>query len=105
MAETKALETGQAAAYRSLELLFLECRIWALMPFVVAGKLFPGPHLYAGAAIVVLWATAASLVPAMGRGNDTARTAHITLNSLNILLFAWQVRLSAKCPAQHVEGY
>ena len=41
---------------------------------------------------MVLWATAASLVPAMTRGNDAARTAHITLNSLNILLFAWQVR-------------
>ena len=98
-------ETGQAAIYRSPELLFLECRTRGLMPSVVAGKLFPGPHLYAGAAIVVLWATAASLVPAMGRGNDTARTAHITLNSLNILLFAWQVCLRAMCPAQRVEGY
>ena len=58
---------------------------------LLAGKLFPGPHLYAGAAIVVLWATAASLVPAMSKGNEAARTAHITLNSLNLLLFAWQV--------------
>lgn len=57
----------------------------------LAGKLFPGPHLYAGAAIVVLWAGAASLVPAMTKGNEVARTAHITLNSLNLLLFAWQV--------------
>ena len=43
----------------------------------------------------MLWATAASLVPAMSKGNEAARTAHITLNSLNLLLFAWQVRLFA----------
>lgn len=57
----------------------------------LAGKLFPGPHLYAGAGIVALWAVAASLVPAMQRGNDGARTLHITLNCINIGLFAWQV--------------
>lgn len=56
-----------------------------------AGKLFPGPHLYAGAAITVLWALAASLVPAMQKGNNTARSAHIALNSINVLLFAWQI--------------
>lgn len=56
-----------------------------------AGKLFPGPHLYAGAAITVLWALAASLVPAMQKGNETARSAHIALNTINILLFAWQI--------------
>lgn len=118
-----------------------------------AGKLFPGPHLYAGAAITVLWAVAAALVPQMqvqfllhqqgkrvlrwcctgavlvmhwchaGRGqgewwagacvmcavqegrvftrppfrsqaqkgNEAARNAHIALNCVNILLFAWQV--------------
>lgn len=55
------------------------------------GKLFPGPHLFAGAGIVVLWALAASLVPAMQKGNDTARTAHIALNAANLALFAWQV--------------
>ncbi len=56
-----------------------------------AGKLFPGPHLYAGAAITVTWGLAAALVPAMTRGNDAARTAHITLNVVNIGLFAWQI--------------
>ncbi|PRW20444.1 plant F21F14-40 [Chlorella sorokiniana] len=59
--------------------------------FLRTGKLFPGPHLYAGAAITVLWAVAAALVPYMQKGNDTARTAHIALNCVNILLFAWQV--------------
>eukprot|EP00775_Hariotina_reticulata_P003627 gene3627-3889_t len=55
------------------------------------GKLFPGPHLFAGAGIVVLWALAAALVPQMQKGNDTARNTHIALNALNLALFAWQV--------------
>jgi hypothetical protein len=56
------------------------------------GKLFPGPHLFAGAAIVVLWALAAALVPAMQKGDNNARNMHIALNALNVALFAWQVR-------------
>ncbi|CAE7173156.1 unnamed protein product [Symbiodinium microadriaticum] len=56
-----------------------------------AEKLFPGPHLFAGAAIVVLWALAAALVPYMEKGNDGARNAHIALNGVNVLLFAWQL--------------
>nr|XP_027108543.1 uncharacterized protein LOC113728194 isoform X1 [Coffea arabica] len=55
------------------------------------GKLFPGPHLFAGAGITVLWAAAASLVPAMQKGNETARNLHIALNSLNVILFIWQI--------------
>ena len=56
-----------------------------------AGKLFPGPHLYAGAGLVVLWALAASMVPAMQKGNDAARTVHIGANVAGIGLFVWQV--------------
>lgn len=56
-----------------------------------AGKLFPGPHLFAGAAITVLWAAAAALVPAMQKGNETARSIHIALNTLNVILFIWQI--------------
>ncbi|EEF29051.1 conserved hypothetical protein [Ricinus communis] len=55
------------------------------------GKLFPGPHLFAGAGITVLWAAAAALVPAMQKGNETARNLHIALNALNVLLFIWQI--------------
>lgn len=55
------------------------------------GKLFPGPHLFAGAAITVLWAVAAALVPAMQKGNETARSLHIALNSINVILFIWQI--------------
>ncbi len=63
----------------------------AMNTYLRAGKLFPGPHLYAGAGIVGLWAAAAALVPAMQKGNDAARLGHISLNSLNVALFAWQV--------------
>ncbi|WCJ22476.1 hypothetical protein M5689_004564 [Euphorbia peplus] len=55
------------------------------------GKLFPGPHLFAGAGITVLWALAAALVPAMQKGNETARSLHIALNAINVLLFIWQI--------------
>ncbi|KAJ3693967.1 hypothetical protein LUZ60_009447 [Juncus effusus] len=55
------------------------------------GKLFPGPHLFAGAGITVLWALAAALVPAMQKGNETARNLHIALNALNVALFIWQI--------------
>ncbi|CAA7403702.1 unnamed protein product [Spirodela intermedia] len=55
------------------------------------GKLFPGPHLFAGATITVLWAAAAALVPSMQKGNESARNLHIALNGLNLLLFAWQI--------------
>ncbi|QCD77503.1 hypothetical protein DEO72_LG1g1128 [Vigna unguiculata] len=55
------------------------------------GKLFPGPHLFAGAGITVLWALAAALVPSMQKGNETARNLHIALNALNVLLFVWQI--------------
>ena len=63
-----------------------------LNTFLRTGKLFPGPHLWAGAAITVLWALAAALVPSMQKGNNTARSLHIAFNTLNVLLFAWQVR-------------
>lgn len=62
-----------------------------LNTYMRTGKLFPGPHLFAGAGIVVLWALAASLVPYMQKGNESARIAHIGLNTLNVLLFAWQI--------------
>jgi len=57
--------------------------------YLRAGKLFPGEHLYAGAAIVVLWALAAAMIPWMQKGQEWARTSHIALNVLNIALFAY----------------
>jgi len=62
-----------------------------LNTFARAGKLFPGPHLYAGAGLVVLWSAAAACVPAMQKGNDTARSLHIAFNAVGTGLFFWQV--------------
>jgi hypothetical protein len=59
--------------------------------YLRAGKLFPGPHLFAGMGITGLWAAAAALTPAMQKGNDAARSAHIALNTINVCLFFWQV--------------
>lgn len=53
--------------------------------------MFPGPHLYAGAGLVVLWAAAAACVPFMQKGNDTARSIHIIANVSGMGLFVWQV--------------
>lgn len=62
-----------------------------LNTYARAGKLFPGPHLYAGAGLVVLWGLAVACVPAMQKGNDTARTVHIGANAAGLGLFGWQV--------------
>ncbi|KAL7534517.1 hypothetical protein ACHAXR_005926 [Thalassiosira sp. AJA248-18] len=62
-----------------------------LNTYARAGKLFPGPHLYAGAGLVVLWALAASMVPSMQKGSDAARTVHIGANLAGIGLFVWQI--------------
>lgn len=63
----------------------------AFNTYMRAGKLFPGPHLYAGMGITICWAVAAALVPSMQKGNEAARTAHIALNVINVALFAWQI--------------
>lgn len=57
--------------------------------YMRAGKLFPGPHLYAGAICVSLWGLAAALVPEMQKGKDWARSAHIALNAINVALFGY----------------
>jgi hypothetical protein len=59
--------------------------------YMRAGKLFPGPHLYAGAGCVVLWALAAALTPQMQKGSELARSGHIAFNVAAVGLFAWQL--------------
>lgn len=61
----------------------------AFNTFFRTGKLFPGPHLYAGAAITAGWALAASLVPYMEKGDERARIAHISINAFITTLFIW----------------
>ena len=68
----------------------------AFNTFSRTGKLFPGPHLYAGAAITAGWAIAASLVPAMEKGDENARNAHIAINTFITGLFVWQVYTGAE---------
>ena len=78
----------------SLYSIFLKFAIISKGPlntYARAGKLFPGPHLYAGAGLVVLWAAAAACVPAMQKGSDTARSIHIGANAIGTGLFFWQV--------------
>lgn len=62
--------------------------------FTRTGKLFPGPHLYAGLGLVA-WLTAmASLVPAMQSGgkSTTAKDAHFALAIGALGLFGWQAQ-------------
>lgn len=54
------------------------------------GKLFVGPHLLVGTAMVCMIALAASLAPLMQRGNVVARKAHVGLNMGVMTLFLWQ---------------
>ena len=58
--------------------------------YINNGKLFVGPHLLAGLGMTGLIAVAASLVPLMQRGNETARLTHISLNVVIVGLFGWQ---------------
>lgn len=63
-----------------------------LNTYARAGKLFPGPHLYAGAGLVVVWALAVATIPAMQKGSDTARSIHIGANVAGLGLFVWQLQ-------------
>lgn len=57
--------------------------------YMRAGKLFPGPHVYAGVACTCLWALAAAMVPQMQKGKEWARTSHISMNVISTALFAY----------------
>ena len=73
-------------------------------PFLRAQKLFPGPHLYAGAGVVVAWAMAASVVPLMSKGKEWARTAHIGVNAVTFGLFAYyQIPTGLEIAAKVIE--
>ncbi|CAK6686464.1 DUF4079 domain-containing protein [Synechococcus sp. BA-124 BA4] len=58
--------------------------------YINNGKLFVGPHLLVGIAMVSLIAVAASLSPLMLKGNLIARKAHVGLNMTLMTLFLWQ---------------
>lgn len=56
------------------------------------GKLFPGPHLYAGLGLVATMAVMSSFAPYMLKGKEWARNAHFTIAFLAIGLFGWQAK-------------
>ncbi len=58
--------------------------------YINNGKLYVGPHLYAGLGMSALIAVSASLTPLMQKGVEWARVSHIALNSAIVSLFAWQ---------------
>lgn len=56
------------------------------------GKLFPGPHLYAGLGLVATMSVMASFAPYMLKGKEWARSAHFSIAFLAFGLFAWQAK-------------
>ncbi|MEC4819356.1 MAG: DUF4079 domain-containing protein [Scytonema sp. PMC 1069.18] len=58
--------------------------------YINNGKLFVGPHLFAGLGMTSLIAFSASLSPFMQKGANWARTTHIVLNFTLLGLFSWQ---------------
>lgn len=121
IAELQSEVDAKAATRKDLVALDFRDRHWALgsvllglgVSFAIegpvntymrAGKLFPGPHLYAGAACTVLWALAAALVPQMQKGKDWARSGHIGLNVLSTGLFAYyQIPTGLEIAAKVIE--
>lgn len=60
--------------------------------FTRTGKLFPGPHLYAGLGLVATMSVMTAFVPYMQKGKEWARQSHFTLAFLAVGLFGWQVK-------------
>lgn len=58
--------------------------------YINNGKLFVGPHLLAGLGMVGLITLSVAMVPYMQQGNVAARTTHVSLNLVLLVLFSWQ---------------
>jgi hypothetical protein len=56
------------------------------------GKLFPGPHLYAGLGLVGLMSVMSAMVPYMQQGKDWAKNVHFSLAFGAVALFGWQAK-------------
>jgi Ni,Fe-hydrogenase I cytochrome b subunit len=57
--------------------------------YINNGKIFIGPHLFAGLGMVGLVSTSAALVPFMQKHN-WVRSVHVSLNMVLLGLFGWQ---------------
>jgi len=73
-----------------LALLVLGCFGGMGVTYLNNGKLFVGPHLLVGIAMVCLISLAVSLTPLMQQGNRIARKVHVGLNMGVMTLFLWQ---------------
>jgi len=72
--------------------------------YMRAGKLFPGPHVYAGVGVGALWAIAAACVPEMQKGKEWARNLHIGCNAVTFALFAgYQIPTGLEIAAKVIE--
>ncbi|EME30885.1 hypothetical protein Gasu2_24790 [Galdieria sulphuraria] len=60
--------------------------------FTRTGKLFPGPHLYAGLGSVTVMSIMASLAPFMQQGKNTARNIHFVLAFVVVGLIGSQLQ-------------
>ncbi|GJQ12190.1 hypothetical protein GpartN1_g3981.t1 [Galdieria partita] len=60
--------------------------------FTRTGKLFPGPHLYAGLGSVTVMSIMASLAPFMQQGKTTARNIHFALAFVVVGLIGSQLQ-------------
>lgn len=57
-----------------------------------AGKLFPGPHLYAGLGIIATMSVMTSMVPYMQKGQDWAKKIHFSGAFVVTSFFLWQAK-------------
>lgn len=58
--------------------------------YINNGKLFVAPHLLAGLGMLGLLGLAVAMVPYMQKGQQWARTIHVSLNLSMLGLFGWQ---------------
>jgi len=59
--------------------------------YINNGKLFVGPHLLAGLGLACLATVSAALAPFMQQGREWARVTHVSLNTLLVGIFVWQL--------------
>lgn len=96
--EKKKLVKGKFGArhFKTSSLLFAVMTITTFEgmanTYTRTGKLFPGPHLYAGLGLVALFSVMSSLVPYMQKGEEWAKSVHFGFGVVCLGLFGWQAK-------------
>lgn len=70
--------------------MVLGCLLGMAVTYINNNKLFVGPHLLIGLAMIGAIAMSASLSPYLQKGQDWARYSHIVLSILILGLFFWE---------------